>query len=130
MSPAHSAWLERSAFGQRAVKAVANLKNIRGRLECVTRHPNGAAIYVDYAHTPNALKNVLQTLKPHVEGALHLVFGCGGDRDSGKRYEMGCVAESTADYVIVTDDNPRSEDPAQIRREIIAGCRRAKEIKD
>ena len=113
-----------------AVKAVANLKSIRGRLECVTRHPNGAAIYVDYAHTPNALKNVLQTLKPHVEGALHLVFGCGGDRDSGKRYEMGCVAESTADYVIVTDDNPRSEDPAQIRSEIIAGCRSAKEIKD
>ena len=113
-----------------AMMAVADFKSIRGRLECVTKHPNGAAIYVDYAHTPNALKNVLETLKPHVDGALHLVFGCGGDRDSGKRYEMGSVAASTADHIIITDDNPRSEDPAQIRREIIAGCGEAKEIKD
>ena len=113
-----------------AITAVANVKSIRGRLEYVTRHPSGAPIYVDYAHTPNALKNVLKTLRPHLDGALHLVFGCGGDRDPGKRYEMGLIAASTADYVVVTDDNPRSEDPAQIRRAIITGCPEAKEIKN
>ena len=113
-----------------AVTAIADLKSIRGRLEYVTRHPSGAAIYVDYAHTPNALKNVLKTLKPHLDGDLHLVFGCGGDRDPGKRYEMGLVAASTADHVVVTDDNPRSEDPAQIRRAIITGCPEAKEIQN
>ena len=92
------------------------------------RHPNGASVYVDYAHTPDALASVLKALRPHAAGRLHVVFGCGGDRDPGKRPEMGDVASKLADRVIVTDDNPRTEDPAIIRRQVLATCPGALEV--
>src|SRR5690606_19408130 len=101
-----------------------------GRIERVARHPNGASIYVDYSHKPAALETVLKALRPHAAGRLVVVFGCGGDRDRGKRPIMGAVAAELADRVIVTDDNPRSEDPAAIRAEILAGCPGATEIGD
>lgn len=110
--------------------ALARLEGVRGRLELVGRNPNGAAVYVDYAHTPDALNSVLTTLRPHLAGDLHVVFGCGGDRDPGKRTEMGRFAAEAADHVIVTDDNPRTEDPVAIRRAALAGCPGAREIGD
>jgi len=108
--------------------ALATLKGAPGRLELVARTREGAAVYVDYAHTPDAIITVLTALRPHVEGRLHIVFGCGGDRDRGKRPLMGEAATRYADVVIVTDDNPRSEDPAAIRREILAAAPGAREI--
>ena len=90
----------------------------------------GSPIYVDYAHTPDSLEKVLQALRPHTAGRLHLVFGCGGDRDQGKRPLMGQIADALADDVIVTDDNPRSEDAAAIRAAILAEARSAREIGD
>jgi UDP-N-acetylmuramyl-tripeptide synthetase/UDP-N-acetylmuramoyl-tripeptide--D-alanyl-D-alanine ligase len=113
-----------------AIKTLTKLSGVRGRLERVAVHPNGAAIYVDYAHKPGALETVLTTLRPHASGKLVVVFGCGGDRDRGKRPQMGEIAERLADRVIVTDDNPRSEDPAAIRVEVLAACRNATEIGD
>jgi UDP-N-acetylmuramoyl-L-alanyl-D-glutamate--2,6-diaminopimelate ligase len=110
--------------------ALAELKGAPGRLEKVAYAPNGAPVYVDYAHTPDALETVLTALRPHVRGRLHVIFGCGGDRDKGKRPLMGAAAARYADAVIVTDDNPRSEDAAQIRREALAGCAGAREIGD
>jgi UDP-N-acetylmuramoyl-L-alanyl-D-glutamate--2,6-diaminopimelate ligase len=109
---------------------IPHLHNVAGRLEKVAQHENGAAIYIDYAHTPAALANVLKTIRPHVKGKLILVFGCGGDRDRGKRPEMGAVAQELADIVIVTDDNPRSEKPEAIRAEILFAARKAKNIGD
>lgn len=106
------------------------LTGVRGRLEAVPGHPAGARIYVDYAHTPDALETVLAALRPGVEGRLAVVFGCGGDRDRAKRPSMGAIARRLADDVIVTDDNPRGEDPAAIRREILAGAPDAREIGD
>jgi UDP-N-acetylmuramoyl-L-alanyl-D-glutamate--2,6-diaminopimelate ligase len=103
---------------------------VHGRIERVARHPNGAAIYVDYAHKPGALEAVLTALRAHARGKLYVVFGCGGDRDRGKRPQMGEIAERLADVVIVTDDNPRSEDPAAIRAEILAATKKAREIGD
>ena len=108
--------------------ALATLKGAPGRLELVARTVEGAPIYVDYAHTPDAIETVLKAFKPHVKGRLHIVFGCGGDRDRGKRPLMGEAAARYADAVIVTDDNPRSEDPASIRREIMPGAPGAREI--
>jgi UDP-N-acetylmuramoyl-L-alanyl-D-glutamate--2,6-diaminopimelate ligase len=90
--------------------------------------PGGAPVYVDYAHTPDALEAAIAALRPHVEGRLITVFGAGGDRDEGKRPEMGRVAAAASDLVIVTDDNPRTEDPALIRRAILAAAPRAREI--
>jgi UDP-N-acetylmuramoyl-L-alanyl-D-glutamate--2,6-diaminopimelate ligase len=110
--------------------AVAKLVGVHGRIELVTRHSNGAAIYVDYSHKPGALEAVLTALRPHARGKLVVVFGCGGDRDRGKRPLMGEVATRLADRVIVTDDNPRSEDAAAIRREVLAGAPGALEIGD
>ena len=109
---------------------LAHLKGAPGRLERVAVARNGAPIYVDYAHTPDALETVLKAIRPHTQGRLHLVFGCGGDRDKGKRPLMGEAAALLADDIIVTDDNPRSEDPAEIRREILVGCPGAREIGD
>ncbi|HEY2444416.1 MAG TPA: UDP-N-acetylmuramoyl-L-alanyl-D-glutamate--2,6-diaminopimelate ligase [Rhizomicrobium sp.] len=108
--------------------ALSGLRGAPGRLEKVAVAHRGAAIYVDYAHTPDALESVLTALRPHVAGKLRLVFGCGGDRDRGKRPVMGAIAARLADDAIVTDDNPRSEDAAGIRREILAGCPGATEI--
>jgi UDP-N-acetylmuramoyl-L-alanyl-D-glutamate--2,6-diaminopimelate ligase len=113
-----------------AVAAVEKLTGVPGRLELAARLPNGASILVDYAHTPDALAAVLTTVRPHVRGRLGVVFGCGGDRDKGKRPEMGKVAEELADVAIVTDDNPRSEDAAIIRSEIMAACPSGREIGD
>jgi UDP-N-acetylmuramoyl-L-alanyl-D-glutamate--2,6-diaminopimelate ligase len=113
-----------------ALGAVAKLRGVHGRIEHVATHPNGAPIYVDYAHKPAALEAVLTALRPHARGKLSVVFGCGGDRDRGKRPQMGEIAERLADRVIVTDDNPRSEDPAAIRAEIMAATKHAREIGD
>jgi UDP-N-acetylmuramoyl-L-alanyl-D-glutamate--2,6-diaminopimelate ligase len=113
-----------------AVSHLANLTGVRGRMELAARLPNGAAAYVDYAHTPDALERLLAALRPHTHGSLHVVFGAGGDRDRGKRPLMGAAAARLADAAIVTDDNPRSEDPASIRSAILAACPNALEIGD
>ena len=107
---------------ERTISALGCLAGVRGRIERVAVHPAGAAVYVDYAHKPDALKTVLETLRPYTRARLAVVFGCGGERDPGKRSEMGAIACRLADRVIVTDDNPRGEDPAAIRREILQGC--------
>jgi UDP-N-acetylmuramoyl-L-alanyl-D-glutamate--2,6-diaminopimelate ligase len=106
------------------------LVGVRGRMELAATLPNGAAVYVDYAHTPDALIRLLAALRPHTKGRLHLVFGAGGDRDPGKRPLMGAAAAAGADRIIVTDDNPRSEHPASIRAEILAACPDAREQGD
>jgi UDP-N-acetylmuramoyl-L-alanyl-D-glutamate--2,6-diaminopimelate ligase len=106
------------------------LRGAPGRLEKVAFARSGAPIYVDYAHTPDALQTVLKALRPHVQNRLRLVFGCGGDRDKAKRPLMGAIAARFADSAIVTDDNPRSENPAEIRAAILASCPRAREIGD
>ena len=111
------------ASGDDAEAATAELEKLQGvpgRVQLAGRHPAGAPVYDDYAHTPAALACVLKALRPHAQGRLHLVFGCGGDRDSGKRPEMGAIAGKLADVVIVTDDNPRTEDAADIRAQILA----------
>jgi UDP-N-acetylmuramoyl-L-alanyl-D-glutamate--2,6-diaminopimelate ligase len=108
----------------RVFAALERLKGAPGRLELVGQK-NGAPIFVDYAHKPDALEKVLATLRPLTKARLVVVFGCGGDRDKGKRPLMGDIAGRGADSVIVTDDNPRSEDPAQIRAEVLAGARDA-----
>ncbi|MCC7015807.1 MAG: UDP-N-acetylmuramoyl-L-alanyl-D-glutamate--2,6-diaminopimelate ligase [Rhodospirillales bacterium] len=113
-----------------AAEALGKLASAPGRLEKAGASRSGAAVYVDYAHTPDALANVLEALRPHAQGKLSVVFGCGGERDSGKRAEMGRVAARLADSVIVTDDNPRGEDAAAIRRAILAACPVASEIAD
>ncbi|HVF93209.1 MAG TPA: UDP-N-acetylmuramoyl-L-alanyl-D-glutamate--2,6-diaminopimelate ligase, partial [Sphingomonas sp.] len=110
--------------------ALARLQPVRGRLERAVITKSGAPVYVDYAHTPDALEAAIAALKPHAGGRLIVVFGAGGDRDRGKREAMGQVATTQADRVIVTDDNPRSEDPAQIRAEVLKGARTASEIGD
>jgi UDP-N-acetylmuramoyl-L-alanyl-D-glutamate--2,6-diaminopimelate ligase len=109
--------------------ALATLKGAKGRLERVgSRH--GAPIFVDYAHKPDALDKAIEAVRPFVRNRLVLVFGCGGDRDAGKRPIMGRIAVDKADRVIVTDDNPRSENPATIRAEILAAASGATEIGD
>jgi UDP-N-acetylmuramoyl-L-alanyl-D-glutamate--2,6-diaminopimelate ligase len=92
--------------------------------------PSGAEAYVDYAHTPDGLQTVLAALRPHTQGRLVVVFGAGGDRDRGKRPQMGEIAARLADLAIVTDDNPRSEDPAAIRAAIVAAAPGALDIGD
>jgi len=108
--------------------AMQRVAPVRGRLERVVISRSGVPVYVDYAHTPDALEAAIAALRPHVEGRLITVFGAGGDRDQGKRPEMGAVAARLSDIVIVTDDNPRSEDPALIRRAIMAGAYGATEV--
>ncbi|MBT3172504.1 MAG: UDP-N-acetylmuramoyl-L-alanyl-D-glutamate--2,6-diaminopimelate ligase, partial [Rhodospirillaceae bacterium] len=104
------------------------LTGVRGRLELAARLENGAPIFVDYAHTPDALEAALRGLRPNVGGRLIVLFGCGGDRDAGKRPQMGGIASDLADVVYVSDDNPRYEDPASIRSEILGACPDAIEI--
>jgi UDP-N-acetylmuramoyl-L-alanyl-D-glutamate--2,6-diaminopimelate ligase len=114
----------------KVLAALGSLKGAPGRLEKVAYAKSGAPIYVDYAHTPDALETVLTAIRPHITGKLHVVFGCGGDRDKGKRPLMGKAAHDFADDVIVTDDNPRSENPAAIRAQALAGAPDAREIGD
>jgi UDP-N-acetylmuramoyl-L-alanyl-D-glutamate--2,6-diaminopimelate ligase len=110
-------------------RALAHLKGAKGRLELVGEN-HGAPIFVDYAHKPDALAKALEALRPYVTGRLTVVFGCGGDRDAGKRPMMGAIAAQLADRVVVTDDNPRSENPADIRAAILGAAPGATEIGD
>ena len=110
--------------------ALGRLQPVRGRLERAAIAASGAPVYVDYAHTPDALAAAIDALRPHVSGRLITVFGAGGDRDQGKRPEMGRVATAHSDLVIVTDDNPRGEDPAAIRAQVLAGATGAREVGD
>jgi UDP-N-acetylmuramoyl-L-alanyl-D-glutamate--2,6-diaminopimelate ligase len=109
--------------------ALEHLEGAKGRLEFVGER-NGAPVFVDYAHKPDALAKALEALRPYAKRKLIVVFGAGGDRDAGKRPLMGAIAAQGADKVIVTDDNPRSEDPATIRAAILAAAKDAKEIGD
>ena len=111
-----------------ALDALPALRGAPGRLQLVARCPNGAPVFVDYAHTPDALATVLRALRPHAKGRLVVLFGCGGDRDTGKRPLMGAAAAELADSIIVTDDNPRTEAPAPIRAAILEACPDALEI--
>jgi len=106
------------------------LSGVRGRMELAATRQNGAAVYVDFAHTPDALETALKALRPHVMGHIHVVFGAGGDRDTTKRPLMGKAALTYADKLIVTDDNPRSEDPASIRAAIMQACPQAQNVGD
>jgi len=110
--------------------ALPGLETVRGRMELAAKRTNGASVFVDYAHTPDALETALKALRPHVMGRLIVVFGAGGDRDRGKRPLMGKAAAEFADIVFVTDDNPRSEYPADIRAEILVACPDATEVGD
>ena len=112
-----------------AFSALAQLKGAKGRLELVGEN-DGAPIFVDYAHKPDALAKALEALRPYASNRLTVVFGCGGDRDAGKRPMMGAIAVQLADRVIVTDDNPRSESPAAIRAAILKHAPGAVEIGD
>jgi UDP-N-acetylmuramoyl-L-alanyl-D-glutamate--2,6-diaminopimelate ligase len=109
---------------------LARVQPVRGRLERAVITKSGAPVYVDYAHTPDGLRAAIAALRPHTKGKLITVFGAGGDRDTGKRPEMGAVAVADSDIVIVTDDNPRSEDPSLIRADVMAGAKGAHEIGD
>lgn len=112
-----------------AFPALSELVGAKGRLELVAEH-NGAAVFIDYSHTPDALRTALEALRPYAKNTLSVVFGCGGDRDKGKRPQMGAIASELADSVIVTDDNPRTEDAKAIRGEILAAAKGAREIGD
>ncbi|MBV7257215.1 UDP-N-acetylmuramoyl-L-alanyl-D-glutamate--2,6-diaminopimelate ligase [Pacificimonas sp. WHA3] len=121
------------AGGDTLTQVLGNLARVvpvKGRLERVALSKTGAPIYVDYAHTPDAIAAACDALRPHTDARLHLVFGAGGDRDQGKRGPMGAIAREKADVRYVTDDNPRGEDPAIIRRTIMAEAGEALEIGD
>lgn len=111
-------------------EGLAKLQPVKGRLEFVGKTPTGAAVFVDYAHTPDGLDVLLRAVRPHTAGRLKVIFGCGGDRDAKKRPLMGEIATRQADDVVVTDDNPRSEDAAAIRAAVLAGATGAREIGD
>ena len=112
------------------LSGMARVSPVRGRLERAVIGRSGAPVYVDYAHTPDAIEAAIAALRPHVEGRLITVLGAGGDRDEGKRPEMGAVAARLSDVVIVTDDNPRSENPAAIRKAVLTGAPGAIEVGD
>lgn len=113
-----------------AIAVLHRLVGVRGRMELAATRANGAPVFVDYAHTPAAVETALTALRPHVMGRIVVVLGAGGDRDRGKRPLMGAAAAEHADVVYVTDDNPRSEDPAAIRAEILKACPEANEVGD
>lgn len=117
--------LTRGTALQTAVDALARVHTVPGRIESFRGGAAAPLIVVDYAHTPEALRQILTAVRAHVRGRLHCVFGCGGDRDRGKRPLMGAVAAELADAVIITDDNPRSESPEEIVEQILAGLRAA-----
>jgi UDP-N-acetylmuramoyl-L-alanyl-D-glutamate--2,6-diaminopimelate ligase len=119
------------ATGGDVAQTLANLARVhpvRGRLERAVITRRGTPVYVDYAHTPDAIESAIEALRPHTKNRLIIIFGAGGDRDTGKRAEMGKVAAALADKAIITDDNPRSEDPAEIRRAILSGAPGATEV--
>jgi UDP-N-acetylmuramoyl-L-alanyl-D-glutamate--2,6-diaminopimelate ligase len=107
-----------------------DLETVRGRMQLAATRENGATVFVDYAHTPAAIATALKALRPHVLGRLIAIVGAGGDRDATKRPLMGQAAVENADLVIVTDDNPRSEDPATIRASVLLGAQEAIEVAD
>jgi UDP-N-acetylmuramoyl-L-alanyl-D-glutamate--2,6-diaminopimelate ligase len=111
-------------------RVLPSLQGVRGRMQLAATRRNGAAVFVDYAHTPDAVATALRALRPHVMGRIVIVFGAGGDRDRTKRPLMGAAAREFADVLFVTDDNPRSEEPAAIRAEIMAACPEANEVGD
>jgi UDP-N-acetylmuramoyl-L-alanyl-D-glutamate--2,6-diaminopimelate ligase len=131
-SGSRSAGLAIATGGEPAqvLRLLEGLKGAKGRLEHVGTTPTGAPVFVDYAHTPDALAKALDALRPYASRQLVVVFGCGGDRDKGKRPLMGAEATAHADFVYVTDDNPRTEVAAIIRAEILAGAPGAIEIGD
>ncbi|OJX09584.1 MAG: UDP-N-acetylmuramoyl-L-alanyl-D-glutamate--2,6-diaminopimelate ligase [Caedibacter sp. 37-49] len=113
---------------EQAVKALEKLQGVNGRMELVGKTKTGASVIVDYAHKPLALETVLKSLRAHVQGQIIVIFGCGGNRDQAKRKMMGEIAKDYADSIIVTDDNPRFEDPQAIRKQILEGVPEAYEI--
>ena len=115
---------------EEVVANLARLQPVRGRLERAAISRSGAPVYVDYAHTPDGLEAAIAALRPHTKGKLIVAFGAGGDRDAGKRPIMGEIATRDADIVIVTDDNPRTEDPVEIRRQVLSGAPGALDIGD
>jgi UDP-N-acetylmuramoyl-L-alanyl-D-glutamate--2,6-diaminopimelate ligase len=119
-----------SEDAEAVLAALEHVEGARGRMQRIGAGRRGGEAYVDFAHTPDGLRTALMALRPHASGRLIVVFGCGGDRDRGKRPQMGAIAASLADIAIVTDDNPRSESPAAIRAEIRAGASGLREIGD
>ncbi len=115
---------------ERVFEVLHELKTVRGRMQLAATRENGAAVFVDYAHTPDAVETALKAMRPHVMGRLIAIVGAGGDRDPGKRPLMGKAAAENADVVFVTDDNPRTEDPATIRAAVMAGAPEATEVGD
>ena len=115
---------------ERVFEVLHELKGVRGRMQLAATRANGAAVYVDYSHTPDSVATALKALRPHVMGRLIIVVGAGGDRDKTKRPLMGQAAAEHADVVFVTDDNPRSEDPAVIRAAVMEGAPEATEVGD
>ncbi len=122
--------LEQGMAFERALESLRDLPPVPGRMQRFGRGPGEPLVVVDYAHTPGALDAALRALREHCSGRLWCVFGCGGDRDEGKRAQMGAVAESLADIVVITDDNPRNEDGDAIVRGILAGLSRVREHKE
>ncbi|MEO0783895.1 MAG: UDP-N-acetylmuramoyl-L-alanyl-D-glutamate--2,6-diaminopimelate ligase [Pseudomonadota bacterium] len=118
------------ADAEQVFATLSSMRTVRGRMELAARRFNGASVFVDYSHTPDAVATALRALRPHVMGRIICVVGAGGDRDATKRPLMGMAAAEHADQVIVTDDNPRSEDPAIIRAAILEGCPEATEVGD
>ncbi|CAO5680261.1 MAG: UDP-N-acetylmuramoyl-L-alanyl-D-glutamate--2,6-diaminopimelate ligase [Holosporales bacterium] len=114
---------------EQILDAIPHLKPIKGRMEYMGDY-QGASVFVDYAHTPDALENILKSIRHHTHGKIHLVFGCGGDRDKTKRPLMGKIANLLADHVYVTDDNPRHENPSDIRSQILSSISKAYDIPD
>jgi len=114
----------------RVLSVLPRLTGVRGRMQLAATRMNGAPVFVDYAHTPDAIETALKALRPHVMGRILIVFGAGGDRDRTKRPLMGKAAHDHADVLYVTDDNPRTEVPAAIRAEILQACPEANEVGD
>ncbi len=118
------------ADADRVFETLGRMRTVRGRMQLAATRENGAAVFVDYAHTPDAVRTAITALRPHVMGRLIAIVGAGGDRDTAKRPLMGKAAADNADLVIVTDDNPRSEDPALIRAAVMQGCAGASNVGD
>ncbi|MBU2983250.1 UDP-N-acetylmuramoyl-L-alanyl-D-glutamate--2,6-diaminopimelate ligase [Lentibacter algarum] len=114
----------------RVFETLDQMSTVRGRMQLAATRKNGASVFVDYSHTPDAVATALKAMRPHVAGRIIAIVGAGGDRDAGKRPLMGAAAAQNADVVIVTDDNPRSEDPASIREAVMQGCPEANNVGD